>query len=165
MIESGDNAGFYGMQLRNWTQDVVLCTNAAGELPEEHRAHLAARGVSVRSEPIERLEAGADGVRIVFAERKALGRHTIFIRPPTRQRSDLAAQLGCNALEDGSVEVNDFGQTSVPGVYAAGDMARRPTMPFPAAGVINAASSGAIAAVMADRELLLAEVEGAAPAA
>jgi thioredoxin reductase len=161
VIDSGDSAGFYGLQLSNWSPDVVLCTNGGDALPAEDRARLSVRGVQVRSEPIESLGAEADGVRIAFAAGEPLRRHTIFIRPPTHQRSDLAARLGCNALDDGSVEVNDFGQTSVPGVYAVGDMARRPALPFPAAAVIHAASAGGIAAVVADRELLWAEVEEA----
>jgi thioredoxin reductase len=162
VVESGANAGFYAMQLGHWSADVVLCTNGPAELSEEDRARLSARDISVRGEAIARLETDAEGVRIVFTDGTSLVRHVVFIRPPTRQRSDLAAQLGCNALEDGSIEVNDFGQTTVPGVYAAGDMARRPTMPFPAAGAIIAASVGAVAAVAADRELLWAAIEAAA---
>jgi thioredoxin reductase len=164
VIDSGESAAPYGLQLSKWSPDVVLCTNGANELSAEDRAHLAARSVAVRSEPIDRLDGGADGVRIVFAEGGPLERHAIFIKPPTRQRSDLAAQLGCKTLEDGSIEVNDFGQTSVPGVYAVGDMARRPALPFPAAAVIHAISAGGIAAVVADRELLSTEVEAAASA-
>jgi thioredoxin reductase len=160
VIESGVAAGLYAMQLGHWSADVVLCTNGPAELSEEDRARLSARGIALRAEAIARLEADGDGVRIVFADGPTLARHVIFIRPPTRQRSDLAAQLGCNALDDGSIEVNDFGQTSVPGVYAAGDMARRPTMPFPAAQAIHAASHGGIAAVAADRELLWTAIEG-----
>jgi thioredoxin reductase len=161
VIESGAVAGFYAIQLSNWSPDVVLCTNGPAELGEEDRARLSACGIAVRSEPIARLEADGDGARIVFTDGPSLARHVIFIRPATRQRSDLAAQLGCHALDDGSIELNDFGQTSVPGVLAAGDMARRPTMPFPAAQAIHAASAGGIAAVAADRELLGAAIEAA----
>jgi thioredoxin reductase len=163
VIDSGETAGVYGLQLTKWSSDVVLCTNGADELPDEDHARLSARGAIVRGEPIDRLEGAGDGARIVFADGQPLERHAIFIKPPTRQRSELAARVGCNVLDDGSVEVNELGQTTVPGVYAAGDMARRPAMPFPAAQVIHAASSGGVAAVGADRELLLAEVEAAAP--
>jgi thioredoxin reductase len=162
VIESGAGAGFYAMQLGHWSADVVLCTNGPADLPEEDRARLSLRDIAVRGEAIARLEAEGDGVRIVFTDGPSLARQVVFIRPPTRQRSDLAAQLGCSALDDGSIEVGDFGQTSVPGVYAAGDMARRPTMPFPAAQAVHAASAGGIAAVAADRELLWAAIEAAA---
>src|SRR5919109_1639911 len=156
VIESAASGWFYALQLGRWSADVVLCTNGPAELAEEACARLSARDISVRTEAIARLEANGDGVGVVFSDGPSLARQVIFIRPPTRQRSDLAAQLGCNALEDGSIEVTDLGHTSVPGVYAAGDMARRPRMPFPSAGAIIAASAGGIAAVAADRELLWA---------
>ncbi|MGH2987504.1 MAG: FAD-dependent oxidoreductase, partial [Solirubrobacterales bacterium] len=119
-----------------------------------------AHGIAVREEPIVRLDANGDGdgAQIVFAAGRPLERRAVFVHPATDQRSDLAAQLDCNALEDGAIEINEFGQTSVPSVFAAGDMARRPSMPFPAAQAIHAASAGAIAAVVADRELLWARV-------
>jgi thioredoxin reductase len=161
VIDAGETSGLYGLQLSNWSPDVVLCTNGPAELSDEDRARLSARGVAVREEPIDRLEGTGDGARIVFVDGASLERRALFIRPPMRQRSELATRLGCSVLDDGSIEVNDFGQTTVPGVYAVGDMARRPAMPFPAAQVIHAASAGGVAAVIADRELLWAEVEGA----
>jgi thioredoxin reductase len=36
--------------------------------------------------------------------------------------SDLADQLGCRWTDEGCVEVDAQGRTTVPGVYAAGDM-------------------------------------------
>jgi thioredoxin reductase len=167
VIESGATAGFEALGLGDWSGDLVLCTDGGPQLPGEDRAHLAAAAVAVRTEPIARVEPDRDGVRIVFNDGAPLERRAVFTHPPTSQRSDLAAQLGCHALEDGSIEVNDFGQTSVPGVYAAGDMARRATMPFPAAQAIHAASAGGIAAVVAHRELIWAEIEtrGGQPAA
>jgi thioredoxin reductase len=146
------------LHLTRWSDDVVWCSN--GPLPapleEAGRAPLTARGVRLRQEPIVRLE-GADGqlARVVFASGEPLERRAAFLHPPTRQRSDLPGQLGCVLLEDGSVSVGDFDQTSVPGVYAAGEMARRPTMPVPGAQVVIAAAEGAIAAVAIDQDLLL----------
>jgi thioredoxin reductase len=63
-------------------------------------------------------------------------------------------------LPDGAVQVNELGQTTVPGVYAAGDMCRTPAMPSPAAQVVMAAASGARAAVIIDQEMLFADSYG-----
>jgi thioredoxin reductase len=151
------------LQLTRWSGDVVWCSN--GPLPtslqEAGPAKLAARGVRLHQDSIVRLEGG-DGqlARIVFASGAPLERRAAFLHPPTRQRSDLPGQLGCSLLEDGSVSVGELGQTSVPGVYAAGDMARRPTMPVPGAQVVIAAAEGAIAAVAIDQDLLLHDLAG-----
>jgi thioredoxin reductase len=68
---------------------------------------------------------------IVFTGGTSLDRSVLYVHPPSRQATTFAADLGCRLLDDGSVEVDDLGHTSVPGVHAAGDMARRPTMPVP----------------------------------
>jgi thioredoxin reductase len=75
-------------------------------------------------------------------------------------RGCLKRQLGCLLLEDGSVSVGELGQTSVPGVFAAGDMARRPTMPVPGAQVVVAAAEGAVAAIAIDQDLVMTDLAG-----
>ena len=147
------------LHLTRWSRDVAWCSN--GPLPDVDRALLAVRGVRVREEPITRLE-GADGrlERVVFTGGAPLDRRAAFLHAPTRQRSDLPAQLGCVLLEDSAVSVGDLGQTTVPGVFAAGDMARRPTMPLPGAQVVVAAAEGAMAAVAIDQDLAQADLAG-----
>jgi thioredoxin reductase len=57
-------------------------------------------------------------------------------------------------LDDDSVEIDELGQTSVPGVFAAGDMARRRDGGRVAA-VIAAAASGTLAGAAAARSLVI----------
>jgi thioredoxin reductase len=147
------------LQLTRWSPDVLLCSNGAAGLDDDARKLLAAHKVELREEPITRLDGG-DGrlERIVFAEGEPATRAAAFLHAPTRQRSDLPRELGCTMLEDDSVMVDDLGQTSVPGVLAVGDMARRPSMPVPGAQVVIAAAEGAIAAVAIDQYLLLQQL-------
>ncbi|WP_214316993.1 NAD(P)/FAD-dependent oxidoreductase [Nonomuraea sediminis] len=137
------------VQLARFGKDVLL----VGDPPGEQRVMLAGRGITVRRGPIERVEGLAT---LVFEGGDTVERDALFLHPPTRQRSDLAERLGCRFLEDGAVEVDDFGQTSVRGVFAAGDMARKPDMPFPGAQVVLAAAQGVTAAIVIDQELLYA---------
>ncbi|MGW3353163.1 NAD(P)/FAD-dependent oxidoreductase [Nonomuraea rubra] len=147
------------VHVRCFTDDVALCLNGAAEPSTEQRTLLAERGVTVRPEPIDRLEGeGTSLERIVFEDGTRLDRRALFVHPPTRQRSDLPERFGCRLLDDGAVEVNDVGQTSVPGVFAAGDMARRPTMPLSGSQVVIAAADGVVAAVVIDQELLYASI-------
>jgi len=98
---------------------------------------------------------GVDGVpgryvRLSLSPGWTLERRALFVHPGFRQRSGLAARLGCAVLDDGAV----------PGVYATGDMSRTPAMPGPAAQVVMAAAAGARAAVVIDQELLFADSYG-----
>ncbi|MEU4235191.1 NAD(P)/FAD-dependent oxidoreductase [Nonomuraea sp. NPDC026600] len=147
------------LQLSRFAADVALCTG--GEpLDPASRAKLEANGVTVRCEAIARLEATGDRLeQIVFESGRPLARAAVFVVNVPRQRSDLALRLGCRSFADGCVEVNEFGQTSVPGVYAAGDMARRATVPMPLAAVIAAAASGTVAGSVIDQDLLCADFD------
>ena len=145
--------------LTRFSPDVALCTNGT---PLDSASHqlLAGLGVAVREEPIQRLDGDGGRLRrIVFSAGPPLARQAAFVRAPYRQRSDLPARLGCALLEDGTVQVDDLGRTSVPGVYAAGDLARRPSLPFATAQVVMAAAAGATAAVAIDQGLLADDLQ------
>ena len=147
------------LQLTRWSPDVLLASNGPAGPDDDARRLLAAHSVQLREEPIARLDGGDGRLgRIVLATGEPVARAAAFLHAPTRQRSDLPRQLGCTLLEDDSVMVDDLGQTSVPGVFAVGDMARRPSMPVPGAQVIIAAAEGAIAAVAIDQMLLLQQL-------
>jgi thioredoxin reductase len=154
-VVGGDNRNvILALSLARWSSDVVLCAN--GTKPDAGSLRLLDdRNITVRNEPVVVLQGEGDALeRITFADGAPLERQALFFHPPTRQRSDLPRQLGCTLLDDSSVQIDDLGHTSVAGVFAASDMARRPTMPVPGAFVVIAAAEGATAAVAIDQELL-----------
>ncbi|HEU0287603.1 MAG TPA: NAD(P)/FAD-dependent oxidoreductase [Nocardioidaceae bacterium] len=159
VIGSGERYADLALHLGRLSNDIALCTNGGAELDPDLIALLADQGIAVRAEPIDRL-VSKDGVldRIEFESGEPLTRQAVFTSFTPRQRSALPAQLGCARFDDDAVEVDDFGRTSVSGVYATGDMARRATMPAPFAAVIAAAASGTIAAAALDRDLLAADL-------
>lgn len=142
------------LHLTRLSDDVVLCTGGDGALEPEIRSRLEAHGVGIAEAPITRVERDAGGLRIDFGDGSRLARAALFVHSRTRQRSSLPRELGCTILDDGIVEVDDLGRTAAEGVYAVGDMARRPTMHAPAATVIAAAASGAMAGVAIDQDLV-----------
>jgi thioredoxin reductase len=73
----------------------------------------------------------------------------VLVHAPLRRRDRLPERLGLAVTENGLVEVDALGHTSVPGVYAAGDIAVAPQQ------VAVALGSGHLAGVVAVRELLL----------
>jgi thioredoxin reductase len=138
---------FVATLLQRYSDDLVLLTNGA-EPPAE--------GLDLRviPEPVAALAGGAD---VSFADGSRLERDALFAGGPARQHTTFAADLGCALLPDGSVEVDDFGRTSVPGVSAAGDMAHRASLPGPMAAVSVASASGLVAAVALDQDLHAAD--------
>ncbi|WP_043267609.1 NAD(P)/FAD-dependent oxidoreductase [Streptomyces sp. CT34] len=146
---------YFAAHLTRWSADVVLCLDGKDELPEDQRKLLASTNVQVRPEPVVRLEGkGSELQRMVFESGPVLERGALFLKPPTKQRSDLPRLLGCDILDDDCVQVDNFARTAVRGVYAVGDMARRPEIPIATPQVALAAAEGATAAVAIDTELV-----------
>ncbi|PRB62048.1 NAD(P)/FAD-dependent oxidoreductase [Microbacterium sp. MYb45] len=108
---------------------------------------LESKGARVSSTPVVSVEKDTEGVRIRTddGERVVAG---IFVAAGSmRQRAPFAADLGLAMLESGSIEIDEFGRTSIPGVFAAGDLAHRASLPGPMASVLLAAAAGQLAAV------------------
>ena len=151
VLGGDDTAAHLALGLARLGCDVVLCAGGPPAFSEAARDGLRAAGVRV----CEDLVLGVDGVpgrhvRLSLSPGWTLERRALFVHPGFRQRSGLAARLGCAVLDDGAV----------PGVYATGDMSRTPAMPGPAAQVVMAAAAGARAAVVIDQELLFADSYG-----
>ncbi|GAA4071854.1 NAD(P)/FAD-dependent oxidoreductase [Actinomadura miaoliensis] len=136
-----------------FSDDVVLCTNGPLDLPEQIVKKLDERGLTVRSEPIAEVAGEPGDMTIRFAAGGVLRRQAVYHRAPTRQHSDLAAQLGCEILDDGTVRVNELQETTVPGVAAAGDTAKLPAVPDAATLVSLGAADGVRAALWMEGDL------------
>lgn len=155
---------YMALKLTHLTADVVVCLNDDLRLSPEEQGMLEAAGIQVRPERIAALEADGDQLReIVFADGTSIERLALFLHPTARQASPLPADLGCRLLDNGLIEVNEQGQTSVPGVYAIGDIAHRPARPFPGQQVSLAVAKGATAAIAIDQELLLTDLAAGRP--
>ncbi|MQA87913.1 MAG: FAD-binding protein [Streptosporangiales bacterium] len=144
VLGSGYRYAELALHLTRFGSDVALCGNGPADLGADMVHLLADHGVAVREEPIARLVARDGELEgIEFVGGPPLARRAIFTGSRLRQRSPLPAQLGCAGFDDGTIEVDDFGRSSVPGVYAA---------------VIAAAASGTIAGGLVDKELLSADL-------
>jgi len=151
---NGDMGFHYVLMIAHWSDDLVLCTDGPAELTQEQRRTLASREIRVIEEKIIRLEGAGQGLeQIVFADGTRLPRRALFLHSPMRQHSDLAAQLGCQHIPDGSVQVDRQGLTSVPWVYAAGDMTH-----LQGQVLALAVAEGAMAAAMLNNALIFAEI-------
>ncbi|QNH62472.1 NAD(P)/FAD-dependent oxidoreductase [Hymenobacter sediminicola] len=106
-----------------WSKDVVVCTDGPGGLTDNARRRLRRQGIQVREEEIRQLAGTGRGElrHIVFQNGEKLPRTAVFIHAHQHQRAQLAEQLGCRFTKKGSVWVDKNAQTTLPGLYAAGD--------------------------------------------
>ena len=112
------------MLLRSYTADLtVLSLGRRLEVAEDERAALQSAGVDLVDEPVAELMAEAEGVCARLARSGRVMRFdTIYTALGLRGRSELANSLGAEHDEDGMLIVDDHQRTSVPGLYAVGDV-------------------------------------------
>jgi thioredoxin reductase len=149
VLGTGPGSVDHAHLLRQWSDDVVFfahtCPVAASE-----RAALDARGIPVVEGLVARLSVVDDRLEAVqLADARSIPRAAIFIRPTLHAQNDgLIAALGCEVDEGGFVRVDATGQTSVPGVWAAGNASN------PRAQVVTAAGEGSAAAIAINADLV-----------
>lgn len=133
-----------------WTDRLTLLTHGhSPELPEKSQEALARFEIPIRTEVIERLE-GRDGAidRVVFHGGGEMELDAMFVHIASGPGSSLAADLGCGADEEGILEIDKDHLTTVPGVYAAGDITPGSRL------AIRAASEGVRAAIGIHKSLM-----------
>lgn len=152
VLASSEMSVHQAQLLVDWSADVTLFANAALELTGEQRADLAARGVRIEEEAVDALLGEAPGLAGVrLRDGRMVELDAVFTGSRTHMASPLAERLGC-ALDDGPfgpvVWTDMWKETTVPGVYCAGDAARTPH------NATWAAADGAAAGVAAHRSLV-----------
>lgn len=131
--------------------EVTLFAEPSYALDEAQRAALDARGVRIETTPARAISTGADGLeRLQLADGREIALSALFVATRASQASPLAESLGC-AFDEGPqgplVRVDAKQQTTVPGVFAAGDAANAMS------NATLASSSGVLAGVFAHQSL------------
>ncbi|MES2790350.1 MAG: FAD-dependent oxidoreductase [Planctomycetota bacterium] len=160
-IARGEQAVEWGVELREWTPTLTLCSNGPAGLTDAGRRTLNERGVVVREEKIKQLEGDKGELKaVVFDGGKKLELTALFVRTTMVQRSPLPKKLGCKLVSvDGgfkdAVEADQFGTTAVPGLYVVGDASRG--LPQ----VATAVSDGSMVAIMANKAMIKEDADRA----
>ncbi|MBN7820103.1 NAD(P)/FAD-dependent oxidoreductase [Bowmanella yangjiangensis] len=116
------------------------------------RQMLEKRGVRIEETPVVELIGKAPQIRVVrLQDNRQLAIEALYVGPTTRMASPLAEQLGCEfepGLMGPIVKIDDSQQTSISGVYAAGDLA------IPMQNATLASASGVMAGVHVHHALI-----------
>jgi thioredoxin reductase len=144
----GEKGASFARLLRQWTQDVVLCTDGE-EVSSETSITLEAQGISVLEKPIERLEGkNACLENIRFKDGTSIPRRALFLTTGEHPRSPLLEGLGCTYDDKGGLACDPDGRTNISGVFVAGDVSRDVQL------AIIAGAEGARAALAINKYLL-----------
>ena len=126
VIGVGERGAREAIFLSDYSSHVTLLhAGQTDELSVALRAQLAERGVELIETEIARVVIGpADAIALELCDESRRRLDTVYSALGMENRNGLAATLGAKINEAGCVLVDDHQQTSVDGLYAAGDVVR-----------------------------------------
>src|SRR5690606_26336748 len=148
---------------RQLTERFTVVLHEGVDLEHQELAALRDSGVRVVAGPVERVVTGEDGhvLAVELADGTSLDADAIAVGPRFRVRAEPFEALGLQTEEHPSglgqhVPVDESGQTSVPGLYAAGNLTD------PSQQVLQAAAAGSRTGGMITFSLAHEDMEAAA---
>ncbi|EGL17432.1 MULTISPECIES: NAD(P)/FAD-dependent oxidoreductase [unclassified Paenibacillus] len=148
VISRGAALMHFAPLLSGWTKRFVVCTNGPDELSQAERDELRDHGIPLFDTPIRAIISSEGMVNhVVLEDGTEIPCTGIFFKSELVPGTDLPQSLGCRISDAGVIAVDEFGKSSVPGVYAAGDASSLMHQS------IAAAASGAVAAAAINGEL------------
>ncbi|MBK8015070.1 MAG: NAD(P)/FAD-dependent oxidoreductase [Deltaproteobacteria bacterium] len=141
--------GFPAM-LKGWTEDLIVFAGPGVELPEDAVQGLVQRGIAFESSSVVGLVVEGQALtHVELSNGERIPCDVLFAHPPQRH-VDLVQALELELDPQGYVQADPMTrQTSVPGIYAAGDLTTR------AQGAIFAAAAGTQAGAMCNHDLCI----------
>jgi thioredoxin reductase len=135
----------FAASLLDWATSVTVLTGGHRFAGDEVCLDVLGRhGIELIDTEATRLVGSRGALEgVELADGRLVPGSLLFFSVAHQPRTELAEQLGCRIDEDGYVDVDGDGRTSIPGVYAAGDLA--PGMQL----VQVAAAKGTIAGINA----------------
>jgi thioredoxin reductase (NADPH) len=119
VIGSLGAAGSKAVFLRTYSRDVIVFPTSSGD--ERDMSKLAEAGVQLTAAPTE-LTRAKNGVVLTCADGTRYELDVLYPALGCTIRSNLARALGARVAEVGTLKVDDHQQTTVEGIYAAGDV-------------------------------------------
>ncbi|OMF37606.1 pyridine nucleotide-disulfide oxidoreductase [Paenibacillus sp. FSL H8-0548] len=134
----------------NWSKDLIVCTNGHATLTNDQKELLLSKGITIREEPISAF-IGQNGMleQVRFTDGTQIERTGGFVSPSFLPKALFGESLGCALTEIGGIKTDDFGRSTIHGLYAAGDASY-----FMPSQLIYAAADGSKAAVGVNMDLI-----------
>ena len=122
LLGEDDHGVPHALFLRTWTRDLTLVIPPGQRLPAKARRELAEAGVTLVHKAVDRARIGSDGGDLLCADGTTIPFDIVYPMTGGRARSQLATALGARTGRDKGLVCREGQRTSLPGVYAAGDV-------------------------------------------
>lgn len=148
MIANGETAFHLAPMVRNLTDELTILTNGKAEFDSQQLSKLNKNNIRIIEKEITEIEHENGYIKnIVFRDNSIEHFKATYAAVPFKQNSDMPELLDCELNEQGYIQVDMMGKTTVEGLFACGDNTTR------IRSVANAVASGNMVGAMINMEL------------
>lgn len=122
VLGNGDMGFELAKVISNWTDKLTLYTNGTSTLSPDEVEKLNRHNILVvQNEIVEILEDNGQVKQLVFKDTIPEKTEVLFTQLPFVQQCAIPENMGCELTEKGFIHIDKCLETTIPGVYAAGD--------------------------------------------
>lgn len=148
LLAPAEKALHLAPMIRNLTDQLSIFTNGKADFNPDQLEVFKRKQIEVIDSPLKTVEHRDGYIRQVKLENgESRELDALYAAVPFQQHSHLPVTLGCLMTDAGHIEVDAFGETSVPGVFACGDNSSGMR------SVANAVASGSMVGAMVNAKL------------
>jgi thioredoxin reductase len=152
ILANGEVAFEFAKLINNWTDKLTVFTNGKSTLTDTQLIKLKAQQINVvEAEVKEIIHQNGQISKVLLANDITVDVAALYARLPLQQHCHIPQQLDCQLTENGLIKIDEFGRTTIPGVYAAGDCVTVMR------SVASAVATGSFGAAMINKELIDAD--------
>ncbi|MFD2556530.1 NAD(P)/FAD-dependent oxidoreductase [Sphingobacterium tabacisoli] len=152
ILASAEKAIHLAGLVNNLTADLTLISSKESDFSEEHKSKLNQHNIRLLTKEVQEIIHQNGQINaLLFSDGTVENFEAVYAAVPFIQHSTIPEQLGCVLNETGYLQTNSFQETSVEGIFAAGDCAGMMR------SVAYAVSTGNIAGAMLNHQLVQEE--------
>jgi len=122
VLGNGDMGFELAKTIRQWTDSLTLYTNGTSTLSPDEVFKLNRHNIKVIENEIDYIEEEDGAVKAIhFKDTEPEHAEAIFTQLPFKQQCSIPERLGLEMTEKGFIFVSKCMETSIPGIFAAGD--------------------------------------------
>ncbi|WP_292693515.1 MULTISPECIES: NAD(P)/FAD-dependent oxidoreductase [unclassified Novosphingobium] len=122
VLGCSDHGAAESVFVRHYSDTVTLLAQDGSQLSEAEEADLARGGIAVERAPVRDLSIDGKDLIAQLTDGRSLRFDTLYVALGTSPRSELAHMAGAKLDQAGCIVVDEHQQTTVSGLFAAGDM-------------------------------------------
>jgi thioredoxin reductase (NADPH) len=122
VLGCSDHGAAEALFVRHYSDTVTLLAQDSSQLSVAEAADLARGGIAVERAPVRDFSIDGEFLLAHLADGRSLQFDTLYVALGTSAHSELARMAGAELAPSGCIVVDEHQQTTISGMFAAGDM-------------------------------------------